>query len=149
MRKGFGLWQAMMMILLVSGMLIVVLKYASISAKHVGDSYIREQAELYLNSVIEKTLLKISIRDRNESGCLSDFNDTKSNSKGSVTYNANVEVKKYYLLDGSDDATYCASLTELIQTEESHGYVLMDVEVNATVDGKLKTRIVRRTLQRP
>ena len=149
MRKGIGIWQAIMVILLVSGMMMVVLKYASISARHVTDSYVSEQAELYLNSVIEKTLLAISAQDRS-SGCLTSFSDSIPSNRGKA-YSANVSIEKYYLYSGSDDAqnNWCGTLEEEIQTPESHGYVLLNVEVNATIDGKLRSRIIRRTLQRP
>jgi len=148
-----------MVILLVSGMMMVVLKYASISARHVTDSYVSEQAELYLNSVIEKTLLAISQCDRSTGlgcggltvgNCLSGFQDSIALSRGKA-YSANVNIERYYLFSGSDDAqnNWCAGLETEIQTPESHGYVLLNVEVNATIDGKLRSRIIRRTLQRP
>ena len=148
MRKAMGLWQAIMMILLVSGMMMMVLKYASISARHISDSYVREQAELYLNSVIEEALLEISDHNRSSGHCWQgrDFSIPKSHGK---EYNASVNIEKYYLYKDSADANSCGSLTQPIQTQESHGYVLMTVEVNAQVDGDLKSRIIRRTLQRP
>lgn len=152
MRKAIGIWQAIMMILLVSGMMIVVLKYASISSKHVADTYVREQAELYLNSVIEQTLLAISKRNRSVDGCLFFYDPpepTDLNNHGKV-YSAHVDIEKYYLLAGSDDEGYCGSAkTVSIQSEETHGMVMLDVEVNATIDGEPKVRILRRTLQRP
>ena len=150
MRKAVGLWQAIMMILLVSGMMIMVLKYASISARHVSDSYVREQAELYLNSVIEQALLDISNYDRSSGSCWSGANYSILTSRGKQ-YSARVNIEKYYLYKESDEIlnNLCGTLGEPIQTEQSHGYVLMNIEVNATVDGDLKTRIIRRTLQRP
>ncbi len=136
-----------MMIIIVSGMMIVVLKYASISARHVSDSYVREQAELYLNSVIERALLAISAHDRS-SGCL-DAIPIADRVVRAVTYSANVNIENYYLLAGSDDAGFCGVLSVPITTEESHGYVFMDIEVIATVDSEQRVRIIRRTLQRP
>ncbi len=147
MRRGVGIWQAIMMILLVSGMMIVVLKYASIGARHIGDSYVREQSELYMNSVIEKTLLAISGRDRAALGCLASFDESVS--KRGTLYRAHVDVTRYYLLAGSADAGYCGALTQPIETEESHGMVMLHVEVNATLDGEPKVRLLRRTLQHP
>ncbi len=147
MRRGVGIWQAIMMILLVSGMMIVALKYASIGAKHISDSYVREQSELYMNSVIEKTLLAISGRDRAAPGCLPSFDDTIT--KRGTLYSAHVDVTRYYLLAGSTDTGYCGGLTQPIETEESHGMVMLHVEVNATVDGEQKVRLLRRTLQHP
>ena len=144
-----GLLQAIMMIVLVSGMMLITLKYASISSKHTADSYVKEQAELYLNSSIEKALLEISSYDRKSNNdCYKVFSD--SNSSRGKKFSVRIDIETYYLLDGSADAGYCGStLTTDIETPESHGMVMMRVEVNATVDGVLTTRILRRTLQRP
>jgi len=146
--RGFGLIQAMMIMLLISGMMLGVLKYASISAKHTRDTYVREQAELFLNSSIEKTLLAISAYDRATHGdCVASYSDTKD--KRGVTYNADVNITSYYLLEGSDDASYCGSLTKAITSEETHGMVMLELTITATVDGVETIRLIRRTLQRP
>lgn len=124
-------------------MLIVVLKYASISSKHISNTYVSEQAELYLNSVIEQTLLAISAYDRSDGSCLSVFNDTKT--KRAALYSAHVDIARYYLYEGS-----CSNVdTTPIGAQETQGMVMLHVEVNATLDGEQKVRILRRTLQRP
>jgi hypothetical protein len=138
-----GLIQAMIMMLLVSGMMLLVLKYASISAKHTADSYLHEQAELYLNSSIEKALLAISAYDRSAGDCYATYSDSNSN-RGKV-FSVNITMERYYLYNES-----CSNVDyTTITTPESHGMLIMDVEVNATIDGILTTRILRRTLQRP
>jgi len=147
-RSAFGLWQAIMIILIISGLMIVILQYSRIAAKHTGDSYIREQLELYLNSVVEMTLLEISLRDRSASGCLSAYTAPSVIKKG-VSYSANVNVRKYYLLAGSTDAGLCGGLSVPIESEETHGMVLMEIEALASVNGATVSRILRRTLQRP
>jgi len=132
------------MIVLVSGMMLITLKYASISSKHTADSYVKEQAELYLNSVIEKTLLDISNYDRSGGDCFKSKSYPSSKVRGKQ-FIANVEIEKYYLFNET-----CSNVSYThISTPESHGMVMMRVEVNATVDGVLTTRILRRTLQRP
>lgn len=157
-RKGFGLIQALMIILLVSGMMMVVLKYASISAKHTSDSYIREQAELFLNSAIEQTLLQISDYNRSKNGgsCLQEPNIT-SVTKRDINYTADVNIMKYYLQKNSEDLRYCKNTNPKLAVKigdgsgRSHGMVLLEVEVNATRnrDHKVISRILRRTLQQP
>ena len=151
-RKGFGLIQALMIILLVSGMMMVVLKYASISAKHTSDSYIREQAELFLNSAIEQTLLQISMHNRKTNGCLSKP-IIHPVVKRDITYSADVNIMKYYLQKNSKDLSYCPNLGISVGdgSGQSHGMVLLEVEVNATRnrDHKVISRILRRTLQQP
>ena len=148
-RTGFGLWQAIMIILIISGLMVVVLKYSRIAAKHTADTYVREQLELYLNSAVEMTLLAISDHNRTTGSCISAPPGLPSVTKKGVTYSANVNITKYYLFAGSLDAGYCGALTEPIQSEETHGMVLMEIEALATVDGNTTSRILRRTLQRP
>ena len=145
-RKGFGLWQAIMIILIISGLMVVVIKYSKIAAKHTADTYVREQLELYLNSVVEMSLLSISLQDK--SSCVSNYVPPVVTKKG-VAYSGNVDVKSYYLLNGTNEFTSCAATIENIQTEETHGMILMEIEVIATQDGNITSRILRRTLQRP
>jgi hypothetical protein len=128
------------------------MKYASISAKHTADSYIKEQAELYLNSSIEKVLLDISKRDRKKDGylVLKEYHYEKRK----VKYTADINITRYYLLEGSEDINYCKNKDECdrrikIETEETHGMVMLEAEVTVNVDSKERVRILRRTLQRP
>jgi type II secretory pathway pseudopilin PulG len=150
MRKAFGIWMALLVILIVSGMMVVVLKYASISAKHTQNSYVREQLELFLNSAIEQTLLQISFHNRS-SGCLSSATIIPV-TKRDITYSADVNITKYYLQKGSTDLTNCSTLGVQIGDGlgDSHGMVLLEVEVMATKsNGNVVGRILRRTLQQP
>jgi hypothetical protein len=143
MRRGFGILQALAIMLLVAGMLTVTLRYARVSAHHTRDSYIREQAELYLDSLVERALYEISATDRG-TGCWSGLDDTWDAGHGK-RYAGSVRLVRYYLKRGRDGQ--CTG--QAIATPESHGYVLLDVEVDATVDGQPVVRLIRRTLQRP
>lgn len=144
MRRAFGLAQALMIILVVSGIVTVTMKYASINAQHYADSYTREQAELFLQSATEAALLRIGAYNRSGGTCMSDLNVSSSDHK----FNANVTIERYYLAEGN-----CSNVpVQLIQTEESHGMVSMNVvvESNATNPKILHpVRLVRRSLQRP
>ena len=62
--KGFNLAMALGMILLLSAAGVLTIKYISISAKHTADSYIKEQADIFAQSVLEATILKIQGHDR-------------------------------------------------------------------------------------
>ncbi|MEA1955111.1 MAG: hypothetical protein U9N02_01290 [Campylobacterota bacterium] len=154
MKKAMGLWQAIIIILLISGMMLIVLKYASISAKHTRNSFVREQAELFLNSAIEQTLLKISLHPRTNNNCLDNVSISLEPKRG-ITYSANVDIKKYYLQSTSNDYNLCngtigITTVPIGDTGDSHGMVLLEVEVNATkTDGTVVSRILRRTLQQP
>ncbi len=144
--KAFGLWQALMIILIISGIMLVTLKYSRIAVQHTADSYVREQLELYLNSVMEATLLEISLQDK--SSCVSTYTPPSVSKKG-VVYAGSVNIEKYYLLNGVSEFGSCSATIENIQSEESHGMVLMQIEVTATRDGNISNRLLRRTLQRP
>jgi hypothetical protein len=145
MRSAFGLVQALMIILVVSGIATLTMKYASINAQHYADSYTREQAELFLQSVTEAALLRISGQNRTTNGCLRDLNITSSDQR----FTAVITIEKYYLADGT---TCGGSLSDSIQTEESHGIISMNVvvETNASNPKILHPiRLQRRSLQRP
>ncbi len=143
MRQGFGIIQAIMMLLLLAGILTIALKYARLGARHTQDSYLREQTELFLQSSIQKALLDISATDRSNS-CWSkgyyEYDDGRSR-----VYKAYIKAKQYYLYRGSDGK--CSGVD--IKTPESHGYILIFAEVNMTLNDRLKVRLIRWSLQRP
>ena len=155
MRSGFNLIIAIGMILILSGAAIMTLKYVSISSKHISDSYIKEQAEIFSQSVMEATILKIEGYDRKtNNNCLSSLVFHSSDSK----FDANVTIKKYYLYNGvdNDGVNHCGTnnLVQNISTRESHGYVMIETVVttnknNAKIKGSTPVRIVKRSLQRP
>ena len=146
MRKAMGLMQSIMIMLLVSGMMLIVLKYASISAQH---SFVREQSELFLNSAIEQALLAISFNNRGDNGCLESFTPHDVKKRG-IRYTAHINITKYYLQKGSDDLANCNIGVAISSDSDSEGMALFEVEVNATKDdGTLASRIIRRTLQQP
>lgn len=157
MKKAFGLIQAIMIILIISGMMVLVLKYASISSKHVADTYIKEQNELFLTSTIEQTLLEISENNRSANHCLDHYLPI-SIVKRDINYSSRVDIIKYYLEDGSDDLNDCQNTNKygdvigisINKDTDSHGMALFEIEVNATKsDGTVISRILRRTLQQP
>jgi len=157
MRNGFNLLMAIFIILLLAGASVLTLKYTSISAKHFADSYIKEQAEIFSQSVLETTILKIEGTDRTNE-CLTGF--TLLSDAGKFT--ADVNISKYYLYgDDYDNAngTGCDKTNngniKRIQTEESNGYVLINIVVQTNKSNKKignyisPIRIVTRSLQRP
>ena len=147
MRRAFGLWQAMMIMLLIGGIMTVALRYARVGAVHTADSYVREQAELFMQSSIEIALLQISGHDRS-GGCMDHLHIVSRDRR----FVADINITGYYLLEGSGDAALCGPLTRPITTEESHGMVQMAVAVatNPAAGHFIHpVRLLRRTLQRP
>ena len=153
MRRGFGLLQAILVIIMVSGIMTIAMKYATVSTKQTADLYVRESAELFMNSAIEIALLAIQGYDRNNAECLKEVNITSSDRR----FVADINISKYYVFNGNDNngsVFNCdANRVQSIQTEESHGFVMLEVtvETNATnpKNHNKHIRLTRRTLQRP
>ena len=146
MKKGFGLATAMLILILVAVLLNVVVKISFISVKHTSDSYLRERAELFMQSSIENTLLAIEGYKRNSS-CLKEINFTDEDRR----FFANVKILRYYCYDLNDCP--CGNLAKKIDTDFSNGYVLLDVLVESNLSNKKNNnkliRLEKITLQRP
>ncbi len=141
MRRGFGLIQVIFFMVLLSTILTITMRYASISARETADLFERAQAELFLQSATELALLGISGHDRS-AGCLHTVHIVSEDRR----FIADINLTDYFLLSGET----CDRKTT-ITTEASNGMVLMDivVESNATHPKNSRpVRIVRRTLQR-
>ncbi len=149
MRKGFGLIFALFVIVLVAGLVSLALRYARSSIIKTTNIYEKENAELFLNNAVELSLLAISGYERNStSHCLRHVHIISKDKR----FFADINVSKYYLFKGSDDCNYCGSLCQPIQTKESHGMAMLEIEVdsnNTNPKNSTPLRIIRRTLQRP
>ncbi len=141
MRKGFGLIQVIFFMVLMSGILAIAMKYASISAKQTADLYTKEQAELFMQSSIEVALLGLS--DHNKStGCIHTVKVISEDKR----FVADINISDYFLISSEN----CDRKT-LIDTEGSNGMIMMDIVVetnNSHPKNSDKVRVVRRTLQR-
>ncbi len=143
MSRAFGIVQALMIILIVGGMLTVTMQYARIGAHHTADSYVKEQAQLWMESSVEWALKEIMRTDSSGGTCWAG-GDAPGLTKRNQVYTAHVTVERYYAFEGS-----CGNVPVVpVGAEESNYYVVLRVEVNATVEGKPTVRLFRRTLQR-
>jgi len=148
MRRAFSILFSLSILLIVSGILTIAMKYARVSAEYTIGSYTNEQARLLLRSAIERVLLDISRHDRgsniNSLDCLKSADYSWSIARG-VEYKAHIDIKRYYLKEGR-----CSNVDTInISSEKSHGMVLIEAEMNATIDGQLKQRVIYRGLQHP
>lgn len=145
MRRAFGLPQVLLIILFIGGIVTVTMRYASLGAQHYADSYTREQAELFLQSATEATLLRIGGYNRSGGSCLPGLTVHSSDGK----FDANVTIERYYLADGSS----CNNVPSTpIQYSKSNGIISMRIIVtSANNNSKVlhPIRLERRSLQHP
>ena len=139
MRKGFGMIQVIMMMVILSTILTIMMKYASITTKQTEDLYLKERAQLFMQSAIEVALLGIS----KDATCLNELHIISEDKR----FFADINITNYYLANsvGCDRET-------LIQTPELNGMVMMDVVVTSNDANPKNTRplrLTRRTMQRP
>lgn len=134
------------MLLLLAGLSIITLQFVRIHAKEYVDNYNKEQAELFLQSVIEASLMRIHSYQRN-GNCLQKINFLAPDRR----FEANVTILKYFIYDKNSNAMQACPIVEEITTPQSNGYVLMNVIVYSTKNSKIgrPIRIMKRTLQRP
>jgi len=146
LRKGIGLISTLIILLLVATLTVMVLKISFISISHVSDTYMKERAELFMQSAIENALLAIEGYKRNTTNkCLQTMHFVDENKR----FEANVTVLKYYCYNL--DNCPCDNAVK-IETDKSHGNVLLKVIVNSISSPKnnnKKIRIEKITLQRP
>jgi len=138
---------ALLILVLLSFLLMLILKVSSIGVKHVGDTYINSQAELFLQSSIENSIMAIEGYERNSSsGCLKHINFISSDGR----FESNTTVLRYYCYD-MNDCPNC-DIAVKIDTDKSHGNVLLNTMVSTTSsprNGNKKLRFSRVTLQKP
>ena len=150
MSRGFGLIQALLILLVMAGIMTVAMRYASIGAKHTADSYNREEAELFMRSAIEIALLEISGFDHSGGDCLRHVRVLSHGHK----YVADINITRYYVDAGAparEDLHDCP-VRYAIDAPESHGMVMMEATVESNDSNpriEHPVRLLYRGLQRP
>ena len=135
MRTGFGMIQVIFFMLILSGMLTISMKYATITTKQTADLYIKEQADLFMTSAVELALLGISSHDWKTKGVLDEIKVISDDKR----FIADINITTYYLFGVN------------IDTEESNGMISMDIVVetnNTHPKNSREVRLTRRSLQR-
>jgi len=137
MRKAFGMIQVLFFMVILSTILTITMKYASITVKQTSSLYAKEQAELFMNSSIELALLGISSHKHQNETSLLKYIHVISDDK---RFEANITVNKYYLFSNKS-----------VQTEESTGMIDMNIVVetnNTHPKNNQPIKLQRRSLQR-
>ncbi len=140
MSRGFGLIQALLILLVMAGIMTVAMRYASIGAKHTADSYNREEAELFMRSAVEIALLEISGFDHSGGDCL---RHVRVLSHGHYYVDAGAPAR--------EDLHDCP-VRYAIDAPESHGMVMMEATVESNDSNpriEHPVRLLYRGLQRP
>ena len=137
---------AIFMLLLLAGLAMITMKYVRIHARHFVDSYNKEQAQLFMQSVIESALMQIEGTRRN-GGCIQNLDYIAPDNR----FEANVTVEKYFIYKPSKNDIDSCGVVQEIETPQSNGYILMRVVVESRKGAKVLSpiRITKRTLQRP
>jgi hypothetical protein len=153
MRKGFSLITAVLFIVLVASIATLALSFSSLSTKQTSDLYLREQAELLVQSGTEFALLAISGHDINTTnGCLNTINAQYPKAGTSAIFDINVTIN--YLGSGLATASNnnCNILSDTVVTADSNITVIIDTIVETTPGNNISTepiRLHRRTIQKP
>ncbi len=149
MRRGIGLLNALMIMIMIAMILGSVAKISFVTVKHTTDSYLGERARLFMLSATENAILAIEGYDRKSNGnCLTNMSFTDEDSR----FEANVTVLRYYCYDLADCACQDPTLMQKIKTDKSHGNVLLKIVVETNLSNNRNAnkhiRLIRTTLQR-
>ena len=146
-KKSFGIMTALLILILVSFLLMLVLKASSVGVKHVSDTYLKEEAELFMHSSIENAIMAIEGYERNSSSqCLKHIYFHSSDGR----FDANISVLRYYCYDMSK----CPNCDIAVKIDESKSqgnlvlYTLITT-TNSPRNGNKKLRFSKVTIQKP
>ncbi|MDD3343236.1 MAG: type II secretion system protein [Sulfurospirillaceae bacterium] len=150
MRSGFSMITAIIFMILVATIGIIALSLSSISVKQTTDVYLREQAELLLQSSTEFALLAISGHDIVATGnCLSSIDSQYPQTGGNAMFDINITIS--YI--GNNLPAGCTILGDnALVTPESNVTVIIDTVVSTNSDNNISTEPIhlhRRTIQKP
>ncbi len=128
MRRGFGMIQVIFFMVILSGILAMSMKYASITVKQTEDLYIKEQAELFMQSAIELALLGIgsTATQINKVEVVSD----------DKRFTADINITQYYVYGENNDSNDTIDMYIVVETN------------NTNPKNSRKLKLKRRSLQR-
>jgi len=148
MKKGFTLITAIIFIVLIATIAALSLSFSTLSTKQTSDLYLREQAELLLQSSTELALLAISGHDIvANNNCINTINAQYPSAANAIF---DITISLSYIGNGLPAG--CNTLANAIVTTESSGTVIIDTVVETTPGNNISTepiRLHRRTIQKP
>ena len=100
MRKGFSLITAIVFMVLIATLSALALSFSALNVKQTSDTYLREQAELLLQSSTEYALLAISAHDiATNDNCLNTINAQYIPSTGATAI-FDINISMHYIGTG-------------------------------------------------
>ncbi|MCD8477912.1 MAG: type II secretion system protein [Sulfurospirillum sp.] len=146
MRSGFSLITAIIFIVLVATLSMLALSFSSFSTKQTSDLFLREQAELLVQSGTEFALLAISGHDINAtSNCINAINAPYPTAAAPL-FDINITIN--YMGSGLP-AAGCKLLSNAVVTADSNITVIIDTIVTDHNVSTEPIRLHRRTIQKP
>jgi len=147
MRRGFTLITAILFMVLVATIAALALTFSSFSTKQTTDLYLREQAELLLQSGTEFALLAISGHDINATGTCVNTINTQYIPKTGANPLFNIDITINYMGRGLPGG--CNILSNAVDTNDSNITVIIDTIVEDNNISTEPIRLHRRTIQKP
>ncbi|NPA81674.1 MAG: type II secretion system protein [Epsilonproteobacteria bacterium] len=147
-RKGFTLVLAIIVLIIVSSLAAFMVSLSSSSAKETSDIYLKEQAELLMQSATEYAILAILGHD-NYNNCLENINITYPSSSNPIF---DINVSLWYIFDSPVSSTYCSHVVSSdLVNDDSNFTVIIDTTITTTANTGLSepVRLHRRTIQKP
>ncbi len=141
MKKAFGLAQAIMLILFIGSIAVIGVKYARVSVNHYQDTYLKEQARLFIQSLKERVLFDITTR----ANCQRKFTYTKNIANDVFT--ATVDARYAYFSSPMSGMNRCVSgENPFVHTSKSNGIIALKIVVR---NGDDSIYMIDRSIQRP
>ena len=149
MRRGFSMLTALIFMVLVATLGALALSLSTATVKQTSDLYLREQAELLVQSATEYALLAISGHAINTTnGCLNTINATYPTDGTDKLFDINISL--YYLGVGLPNGCRTIGTPANIYTNDSNVTVMIDTIVSSADGISLEPiRLHRRTIQKP
>jgi type II secretory pathway pseudopilin PulG len=148
-RKGFSLVFAIIILVVVSTLAALMLSLSSSSAKQTSDIYLKEQAELLMQSATEYSILAILGHD-NQNSCIENINITYPDSTNPIF---DINVSLWYIIDSTMPAGFDCNhvISNSLSTHNSNMTVMIDTTVTTTSNTGLSEpiKLHRRTVQKP
>lgn len=146
MRKGFSLITAIVFMILVATLGALALSLSTTSVKQTSDLYLREQAEVLVQSATEYALLAISGHTRT-TDCLNHIDTNFTNGTNGLF---NINISLYYIGNGLAALNCNRFSDDNISTSESNLTVIIDTVVTSASGVSTEPiRLHRRTIQKP